>query len=358
MAGAAAAWSASHCQLPFKRRRDIASLVEKIMKTRTFVLVIATAVAIASGPQLAHACYGDACTSVSFTGGSTVTNAHRTRAVVIGLCPLQARGDCGPSPRIEELKLQPMERKELPQGLRNVEMRTAKFMPDLSTTGPKPADKAPGDKALVDKVTVTNGGQVPLKVVILDMGKVDIGRTPNYETGSVDIKLNRGVAKYHWEAFTPGAVEPCQVVHDETRSAITAQCQRPQPKLPAAAKIAGESDAAWEENSKKSQHEIDEATKRIFGNWATAVAPLFTDRSRTIEDIHAGAARASALMKAQLHAIACHDAAAAIMGTRANTAAATKELDENFTGYAFVIDCNANKIDFTYDFSKLKRKGT
>jgi len=338
--------------------RDTASLVEKIMKTRTFILGLATAGAIVSGPQLAHACYGDACTSVAFSGGSTVTNAHRTRAVVIGLCALQARGDCGPSPRIEELKLQPMERKELPQGLRNVEMRTANFMPDLSTPGPKPADKAPVDKALVDKVTVTNGGQVPLKVVILDMGKVDIGRTANYETGSVDIKLRRGVPKYHWEAFTPGAVEPCQVVHDETRSAITAQCQRPHPKPAAAATTAGENDAAYLENSKKSQHEIEEATKRIFGNWATAVAPLFTDRSKTVQDVNVGAARASALMRTQLQAIACHDAAAAEMGTRANRAAATKELDQNFTGYAFVIDCNANKLDFTFDFSKLKRKGT
>jgi hypothetical protein len=295
----------------------------------------------------------------------TVDNAHQTNAVVVGLCVILPRGDCGPSPRIEELNVQPMQRKELPPGLRSVVLRTAKFIPNQSTPGPKPVDKAPGDKALapadkavVDKVTVTNGGQVPLKVVILDMGKVDIGRTPNYETGSVDIKLRRGVAKYHWEAFTPGAVEPCQVVHDETRSAITAQCQRPHPKLPGAATIADESYAAYLEKSTKSQHEIEEATKRIFGNWATAVTPLFTDRSKTIEDIHAGAARASALMKAQLQAIACNDAAAAEMGTRANRAAATKELDQNFTGYAFLIDCNSNKIDFSYDFSKLKRRGT
>src|SRR5690349_6841066 len=203
--------------------RDTASLVEKTTKNRSIILGLATAGPLVSEPQLAHACYGDACTSVAFSGGSTVTNAHRTRAAVIGLCAPQARGDCGPSPRIEELKLQPIERKELPQGLRHVAMRTAHFMQDLSTPGPKPADKAPVDKALVDKVTVTNGGQVPLKVVILDMGKVDIGRTANYETGSVDIKLRRGVPKYHWEAFTPGAVEPCQVAHDVTRSAITAQ---------------------------------------------------------------------------------------------------------------------------------------
>jgi hypothetical protein len=202
--------------------------VEKIMKTRTFILALATGVAIASGPQLAHACIGDACSFITFGAGSTVDNAHRTNAVVVGLCAIVARGDCGPSPRIEELNIQPMQRKELPPGLRSVFLRTAKLIPNQSTPGPKPMDKT-----LVDKVTVTNGGQVPLKVVILDMGKVDIGRTPNYETGSVDIKLRNGVAKYHWEAFTPGAVEPCQVVHDETKSAITAQCQRP--KVPDAA---------------------------------------------------------------------------------------------------------------------------
>jgi len=330
------------------------------MKTRTFILALATAVAIASAPQLAHACYGDACTSVSFTGGSTITNAHRTQAVVIGLCVLQARGDCGPSPRIEELKLQPMERKELPQGLRNVEMRSAKFIAHQSTPGPKPVDKAPGDKAsapvdkaLVDKVTVTNGGQVPLKVVILDMGKVDIGRTPNYETGSVDIKLRRGVAKYHWEAFTPGAVEPCQVVHDETRSAITAQCQRPHPKLPDAT----QTPVTTPVSADAASHAIEEATKRIYGNWATAVAPLFTDRSKKIEDVTVGASQASGLMRAQLQAIPCQDAVAAEVGTRANRAAAEKVLEENFIGYVFAIDCNAKKLDLYYDFSRLKRRG-
>src|SRR5262249_55836901 len=149
------------------------------------------------------------------------------------------------SPRIQEFTIGPNSRIQVRTRdleMRNVavKLRTAKFIPyqSPSTPGPKPVDKAVVDKALVDKalvdkVTVTNSGQVPLKVVILDMGKVDIGRTPNYETGSVDIKLKRGVPKYHWEAFTPGAVEPCQVVHDETRTSITAQCQ--QAKAPDAA---------------------------------------------------------------------------------------------------------------------------
>ena len=92
-------------------------LVEKTMKTRTFILALATAVAIASGPQLAHAqCSGDACSFISFTGGSTVTNAHRTNAVVVGLCVILTRGDCGPSPRIEELNIQPMQPKSCPRG--------------------------------------------------------------------------------------------------------------------------------------------------------------------------------------------------------------------------------------------------
>jgi hypothetical protein len=319
------------------------------MKTRRYILALATAVAIASGPQLAHAqCSGDACSFITFGAGSTVDNAHRTNAVVVGLCVIVPRGDCGPSPRIEELNIQPMQRKELPPGLRSVFLRTAKFIPNQSTPGPKPVDKA-----LVDKVTVTNGGQVPLKVVILDMGKVDIGRTPNYATGSVDIKLTRGVAKYHWEAFTPGAVEPCQVVHDETKSAITAQCQRPHPKLPDAAHMP----VTTPMSADLGPHEIEAATKRIYGNWATAVAPLFTDRSLKVEDVVVGASQASGLMRMQLQTIPCRDAVAAEVGTRPHTWAAMKELEENFIGHIFAIACTANKLDLLYDFSRLKRKG-
>jgi hypothetical protein len=78
----------------------------------------------------------------------------------------------------------------------------------------------------ISTVTVNNTGKLPLKVVILDMGKSDIGRTADYKTGSIgSITLKTTVSKYHWEVFAPGDVEPCQVGHDETRLSITVGCQ-------------------------------------------------------------------------------------------------------------------------------------
>ena len=92
--------------------------------------------------------------------------------------------------------------------------------------------RAPVPTTLVEATTAccrrerNNDGKVPLKVVILDMGKYDIGRTPDYELGSMPpITLKQKVAKYHWEVFAPGAKEPCQVGHDETRSSITVHCK-------------------------------------------------------------------------------------------------------------------------------------
>jgi hypothetical protein len=80
----------------------------------------------------------------------------------------------------------------------------------------------------ISKVQVNNAGSTPLKVVILtaDGNFVDIGRTPDYKTGSFSIDLKQKVSKYHWEVFAPGAVEPCQKLRDETSSSITVQCQR------------------------------------------------------------------------------------------------------------------------------------
>jgi hypothetical protein len=92
-----------------------------------------------------------------------------------------------------------------------------------ATTDNNAAKAAPDN---ISTVTVNNDGKVPLKVVILDMGKYDIGRTPDYELGSMPpITLKQKVAKYHWEVFAPGAKEPCQVGHDETRSSITVHCK-------------------------------------------------------------------------------------------------------------------------------------
>ena len=111
------------------------------------------------------------------------------------------------------------------------------------------------------------------------------------------------------------------------------------------------------QNTQKSAQEIESATKRIFGNWATAVAPSLTDKSKTIEDIRAGLVRASEQTKREIERISCSDNDAADRGTRANLEAATKELNENFTGYSLIVDCTGKKLSFFYAFLKLKRKG-
>jgi hypothetical protein len=127
---------------------------------------------------------------------------------------------------------------------------------------------------------------------------------------------------------------------------------------PTAQMIADEKGVADMNNSNKSLHEVEEATKRIFGNWATAVAPIFTDKSKKIEDIRAGAIKASEQIKPQLAAVPCYDLSSATYGTKANLAAATKELSQNFTGYTIFMSCTAKKLDFYFNFTELKRKGT
>jgi hypothetical protein len=112
------------------------------------------------------------------------------------------------------------------------------------------------------------------------------------------------------------------------------------------------------QNTRKSAQEIESATKRTFGNWATAVAPSLTDKSKTIEDIRASLMRASDQAKREIEQIPCSDRDAADRGTQANLEAATKELSENFTGYSLLIDCTGKKLSFFYAFLKLKRKGT
>jgi hypothetical protein len=112
------------------------------------------------------------------------------------------------------------------------------------------------------------------------------------------------------------------------------------------------------QNSKKAAQEIESATKRSFGNWATAVAPSLTDKSKTIEDIRASPVRASDQTKREIEQISCSDLDAADRGTRANLEAATKQLSENFTGYSLLIDCTGKKLSLFYAFLKLKRKGT
>jgi hypothetical protein len=123
---------------------------------------------------------------------------------------------------------------------------------------------------------------------------------------------------------------------------------------PTAKMIAAEKRGAeWQ----KSQNEIEAATKRIFGNWATAVVPSLTDKNKKIEDIRAAAIRASEQIKSQIRELSCPDEAVALAATRASLPAATKELSQNFTGYDFGINCTGKKVNLFYDFANLKRKG-
>ena len=123
---------------------------------------------------------------------------------------------------------------------------------------------------------------------------------------------------------------------------------------PTAKMIASEKRGAeWQ----KSQNEIEASTKRIFGNWATAVVPSLTDKNKKIEDIRAAAIRASEQIKSQIQELSCPDEAVALAATRASLPAATKELSQNFTGYEFGINCVGKKANLFYDFANLKRKG-
>ncbi len=125
---------------------------------------------------------------------------------------------------------------------------------------------------------------------------------------------------------------------------------------PTAEMIAAEKGVADMDNSNKSMHQIEDATKRILGNWATAVTPSLTDKSKRIEDVRAQLIRVTEQIKPQVQNVPCYDLTAAEGGTKASLAAATKELNQNFTGYMFVFSCSGKKLDFYTNFSNLKRK--
>ena len=80
-----------------------------------------------------------------------------------------------------------------------------------------------------DKISVTNGGKMPLKIVILDADKFkEIGRSgSDFKKGSFDVPIKPAATKYHWEAFRPGDLEPCQKKRDETAGSISVGCDLP-----------------------------------------------------------------------------------------------------------------------------------
>jgi hypothetical protein len=109
--------------------------------------------------------------------------------------------------------------------------------------------------------------------------------------------------------------------------------------------IAAEKNAADKENLKV-------ATKRIFGNWATAVTPALTDKSKKIEDIRAWATRVSEQAKAQLQTVACPDTSWSVTLDDSGT----QTLDANFTDFKFDVKCSGKNLTLVYDFANLKRK--
>ena len=118
------------------------------MKIRIFILALAATAAIASGPQLAHAsCGGDACNFISFDG-KTLTNKDPQLKIAVGACRLDAKGICDPR-MIFVWTVDPKTSQTAKDAKYGVEVRSAYFK------GVRPV--------LVDKVTVTNGGQVPLR---------------------------------------------------------------------------------------------------------------------------------------------------------------------------------------------------
>jgi hypothetical protein len=109
--------------------------------------------------------------------------------------------------------------------------------------------------------------------------------------------------------------------------------------------ITAEKNAADKENLKV-------ATKRIFGNWATAVVPALTDKSKKIEDIRAWATRMSEQAKAQIQTVACPDTSFSVIMDDAGT----QMLFEHFSDFKFDVKCGGKNMTLVYDFTNLKRK--
>jgi hypothetical protein len=217
------------------------------MKTHKIIVVLAATVAMACVPHLAHAsCSGDACNFVAFDG-KAITNKDPQLKVDVSGCFIDAGTTCPNHPVTFGYTIDPKASQPViwsGRAVIKIDIQKATFIGTRPVLGPN----------LMEKVTVTNGGQVPLKVVILDTSFVDIGRTADYQTGSFDIRLKHGVAKYHWEVFTPGAVEPCDKRRNITTDAITVQCQRPRAPdaahMPVTMPVTETSGTAWAEKCK------------------------------------------------------------------------------------------------------------
>jgi hypothetical protein len=126
---------------------------------------------------------------------------------------------------------------------------------------------------------------------------------------------------------------------------------------PTAAMVAAEKGAAELDKSNKSMPEIEQAIKRILGNWATTVMPIITDNSKRIADIRTSLDRTSELSMQQINELSCPNAEAVWTAAYASVAAVMKELNQGFTNYAFDIICTGKKVRLIHSFTGLKRQG-
>jgi hypothetical protein len=75
------------------------------------------------------------------------------------------------------------------------------------------------------EVTVKNDGKLPLKVVILNKDFGEVGRTSDFITDTVTLKLDpKKKSAYHWEAFARGDPVPCATQQNVSTSSITVHC--------------------------------------------------------------------------------------------------------------------------------------
>jgi hypothetical protein len=126
---------------------------------------------------------------------------------------------------------------------------------------------------------------------------------------------------------------------------------------PTAKMIADEKASAELDKSSRSMPEIEQAVKRILGNWATAVASILADNGKRIADIRVSLDRTSELSRQQIDELSCPNAESVRAAAYASVAAIMKELDQRFTNYAFDIICTGKKVRLIHSFTGIKRQG-
>ena len=128
---------------------------------RKLTAVLATTLAVAALPQVAHAqCSGDACAAVMliplFTEGDALSNQDKLRKIRITGCYLEANGSCAASSNFD-LTIDPGTNKQVKRPAKlpdaKVGIKTATFL----------------GAALPVTVTITNAAKTPISINIKDL---------------------------------------------------------------------------------------------------------------------------------------------------------------------------------------------